>query len=439
MAVAGEVKVINCPICSVVNDDAARFCAECGQRLQPDPAPVATQMPVKEPEIAAPPPVQAAPEIVPTQPAATPEAISAIEEAKRPTPPKPIKKLHSPLLKPDEYEEEEEPPIHTTGKKGRSLRSPILGGSEPSYEYESEQDEFASKHKGLRSPLLGGSEVEQPQHRFAAEPSHTRPGHLHSPLLDSTYDEYDDFIDDFETVEDPNVLRSPLLAAKVPMHTHSHEPKEETPPPTPTPPAVVAPPQAATPAPAPMPAPTPAAPPPVAPPVATPVAAVNPPISSPVSVPPASSPIPAATTSNPPTSAPSPTPSISTPVSSPLESASRFPTAGVGQLPHPTKLGVSGPTGLRSSLLGSQEDEEEYESSRYAPPPDHHQDAGMSSIIRMFVWPLALAVCVRLWVMAEYAAGGMLSPPVIAGELSHIVVIAFLILVAINYPTQKRF
>ncbi|MBX9877199.1 MAG: zinc ribbon domain-containing protein [Candidatus Obscuribacterales bacterium] len=402
--------MINCPICSVVNDDAARFCAECGQRLQPDPAPVATQMPAKEPEIAAPPPVQAAPEIVPTQPAVTPEAISAIEEAKRPTPPKPMKKLHSPLLKPDEYEEEEEPPIHTTGKKGRALRSPILGGSEPSYEYESEQDEFASKHKGLRSPLLGGSEVEQPQHRFAAEPSHTRPGHLHSPLLDSTYDEYDDFIDDFETVEDPNVLRSPLLAAKVPMHTHSHEPKEETP------------------------APTPAAPPPVTPPVAPP-ASMNPPISSPVSVPPTSSPMPVAT---PTPSAPSQTPSMNTPLSSPLESASRFPTAGVGQLPHPTKLGVGGPTGLRSSLLGSQE-EEEYESSRYAPPPEQHQDAGMSSVIRMFVWPLALAACVRLWVMAEYAAGGMLSPPVIAGELSHIVVIAFLILVAINYPTQKRF
>lgn len=431
MAEAGEEKVINCPICSVVNDDAARFCAECGQRLQPDPAPVPTQMPANEPEIAVPPPVQAAPEIVPTQPAATPEAISAIEEAKRPTAPKPMKKLHSPLLKPDEYEEEE-PPIHTTGKKGRSLRSPILGGSEPSYEYESEQDEFASKHKGLRSPLLGGSDVEQPQHRFASEPSHTRPGHLHSPLLDSTYDEYDDFIDDFETVEDPNVLRSPLLAAKVPMHTHSHEPKEETPPPIPVaPPASIMPAQAATPAASPLPAPTPVTPP-----------AASLPIASSTSVPPVSSPTPtnvAAATSNPPTSAPSSSPSISTPTTSPLESASRFPTAGVGQLPHPTKLGVAGPSGLRSSLLGSQEGEEEYESSRYAPPPEHHQDAGMSSIIRMFVWPLALSACVRLWVMAEYARGGMLSPPVIAGELSHIVVIAFLILVAINYPTQKRF
>lgn len=416
--------MINCPICSVVNDDSARFCAECGQRLQPDPAPVPTEMPAKEPEIVAPPPVQAAPEVVPTQPAATPEAISAIEEAKRATPPKPVKKLHSPLLKPDEYEEEE-PPIHSTGKKGRSLRSPILGGGEPSYEFE--EDEFASKHKGLRSPLLGGGDVEPPQHRFVGEPQPTRPGHLHSPLLDSTYDEYDDFIDDFETVEDPNVLRSPLLAAKVPMHTHSHEPNPAEPVQAPSaPPAAPATPVA--PAPVAIPAPTPAQSPPT--PMASAPQSMAVPSSAPMSTPIASSSAPSIST--PPLEIKPTTPT------QPLETPSRFPTAGVGQLPHPTKLGVSGPSGLKSSLLGSQEDEE-YESSRYAPPPEYHQDAGMSSIIKMFVWPLALSACVRLWVMAEYARGGMLSPPVIAGELSHIVVIAFLILVAINYPAQKRF
>lgn len=395
--------MINCPICSVVNDDSARFCAECGQRLQPDPAPVATEMTVKEPEIVAPPPVQANPEVVPTQPAATQEAISAIEEAKKPSPPKPVKKLHSPLLKPDDYGDEEEPPIHSTGRKGRSLRSPILGGGEPSYEFEAE-DDFASKHKGLRSPLLGGGDPEPPQHRFVGEPQPARPGHLHSPLLDSTYDEYDDFIDDFETVEDPNVLRSPLLAAKVPMHTHTHEAPAQPPaPPEEIKPPVTAQPVASTPSPSPvMPAPASMAP-------------------------PASTTPPAASTAPPP---PTPAPTEST--------SQRFPTAGVGQLPHPTKVGMSAPTGLKSSLLGSQEDDE-YESSRYAPPPNYQQDEGMSSIIRMFVWPLALSACVRLWVMAEYARGGMLSPPVIAGELSHIIVIAFLILVAINYPTQKRF
>lgn len=402
--------MINCPICSVVNDDSARFCAECGQRLQPDPAPAAAET-LKEPEIVAP-VHQPEPTPAPIQPIAS-APLPSIEELKKSAiPPKPVKKLHSPLLKPDPDYDDEEPAAMPPSKKGRSLRSPILGGSEPSYEFEAE-DEYASKHKGLRSPLLGGGEVEQ-SHRFVEE-HHSRPGHLHSPLLDSTYDEYDDFIDDFETVEDPNVLRSPLLAAKVPMHSHSHEPAQPTPEPQAPPPVNLAPPAAQSPTISPAQ--------PVTPPT-------TPPATPPVSILGGSS-----------TAAPVP-PAGSTPFSDvkpapmPLPEPSRFPTAGIGQLPHPTKVGMSSPSGLKSSLLGSQEDDE-YESSRYAPPPEHQHDSGMSSVIRMFVWPLGLAAVARLWVLAEYARGGQLYPAVIAGELSHLVVIAFLILVAINYPGSK--
>lgn len=405
--------MINCPICSVVNDDSARFCAECGQRLQADPAPAGMEPGFKVEEtivtVATSTETVPTPEVVPT-PLATPP----VSEETKPTmiPPKPAKKLHSPLLKPEaDWDVEEEEPAPTS-KKGRSLRSPILGGGEPAYDYDA-ADEFASKHKGLRSPLLGGGDVEPPQHRFVGEPAPTRPGHLHSPLLDSTYDEYDDFIDDFETVEDPNVLRSPLLAAKVPMHSHSHEPA--TPTPEPVEPVSSVPPVSA------LPQPTPA-PIPVSAPAPTPAPTLSAPAQAPVTPPPAM----------PPSSEIKPTfPS------SPIDSSKSFPTSGVGQLPHPTKVGMSSPTGLKSSLLGSQEDDE-YESSRYAPPPNYQPDQGMSSIIRMFVWPLALSACVRLWVMAEYARGGQLYPAVIAGELSHLVVIAFLILVAINYPPGGR-
>jgi hypothetical protein len=141
-------------------------------------------------------------------------------------------------------------------KSGGKMRSPLLGGgSGPSSDEDYEEDfplrdrnddrssfphrsrpreadpemPAPQQHSGkahLRSPLLGGSVADDnyEEEQFSPQPAgrkqqtgNSRPQKLHSPIFDRSpssggYDDYDD--DDGQDIDDPNVLRSPLLAAK---------------------------------------------------------------------------------------------------------------------------------------------------------------------------------------------------------------------------------
>ncbi len=186
--------------------------------------------------------------------------------------------LRSPLLGAgDDDEEFDEQP--STGKRtarpGRShLRSPLLGGADDEDDYEEDfpsRDKSAFPHRSqrpvgepddiqkttnsgrphLRSPLLEGDEdldVSRPRAGFGKSPNQnvgdriggtptSRSGKLHSPLFDGdTSGGYED--DDnpgYEEINDPHILRSPLLAAKVPVSPHD---QPQTPP-SPQPPSTV--------------------------------------------------------------------------------------------------------------------------------------------------------------------------------------------------------
>lgn len=199
--------MIDCPICHVMNEDMARFCAECGQRLTKQSPPAAVNEPT--------PPVKSEP-ARPAEP--------------QPKPPK----LHSPLLGADANDFPANPGAGSgkpdlsrlrgtsspssspadTGSGGHTgLRSPLLGGVDPGLKEDSHSSSPSASggHLGLRSPLLGG--VDPGQSRDP-EPPIARSGkkaHLHSPLLEG---------DDEDVYEDTpparpagrGKLKSPLLA-----------------------------------------------------------------------------------------------------------------------------------------------------------------------------------------------------------------------------------
>jgi hypothetical protein len=297
--------VIDCPICHVMNEDMARFCAECGQRLTPGaqsapaaaapataPAPGAMQpqggmpgpggayggaMPNQRP--GAPSGPQPNPGMAPnmgaqpSRPAEPPKPAhklhspllgdpeppaemhdgradySRLRGAGRPgaapeppaggqrrglhspllgdsydEPPAPVdppsgsgrrKGLHSPLLQGDDVEDyiDTQPSRGTKPGKGGGLRSPLLGGMD--------DDEPAPSKRGghLHSPLLGGGsdlDYDAPAKPRNIGGSSKKP-HLHSPILGDVFDDDDDDYGNGSNVDDPNVLRSPLLAAKVPL------------------------------------------------------------------------------------------------------------------------------------------------------------------------------------------------------------------------------
>lgn len=307
--------MIDCPICHVRNEDDARFCAECGQRLNGPGQPAEQQAPQQQPThpqppratggrlnspllsssgtdsfAGQPPALMGAPEPqvdsagevsrlrqmaakqqdkpLPPQldtpfknpfdprndPRNQPQASPAAQQPGHPpvqqsAPPAPPKgRLRSPLLAGDEFDEEneyEEPARYeqAQGKTaGKPLRSPLLGGggggggaSAKGYA----EDDYESADAGggghLRSPLLGGGGGYSgtDRRRAANEQPYggqeRRQSHLRSPILQGGGGGGGEFYDDYEQADEyeeldednPNVLRSPLLAAKRPLERPS--------------------------------------------------------------------------------------------------------------------------------------------------------------------------------------------------------------------------
>ena len=260
--------MIDCPICHVMNEDLARFCAECGQRLTrtgPLPAPSgpaqgqgappgARPMTPAEPEPPKRPAAKLHSPILDSGggPPAGPDYDSPRSDISRlrgaqsrgqseagPAP-GPGRKLHSPLL----GDSEPEPaPEQSAGRPGRKLHSPLLGGEEDAG-YDASAPSRPAARGGLRSPLLGGvddqyDDMPPPRNPLGgghlrspllggADPDYDlpqrpiqgggarRPGGLHSPMLGGAEPAYEPEYDS-QPEDDPNVLRSPLLAAKVPL------------------------------------------------------------------------------------------------------------------------------------------------------------------------------------------------------------------------------
>jgi hypothetical protein len=302
--------VIDCPICHVKNNDDARFCAECGQRLASQGGPSLNEaIPAAQaPRQAAPPPAQAAPPPIPSE-QQRPKLKSPLlsgdddygsggagggsgaaqqyggaggddagvnrlrqmggQQRQQPVDPatdpnRPFKnpydprnamppenqqpsgsqegprKLRSPLLSGEEFDDsdfaEQDPP--PANIRGGGLRSPLLGGGEgggggsrsPKLgggrqgSYDDADEEPHTGGGGLRSPLLGGGGDYGGTDRRRAEDAQyggqERRRGLRSPILGGGGGEYyDDYEEDDEPIDEdnPNVLRSPLLAAKRPL------------------------------------------------------------------------------------------------------------------------------------------------------------------------------------------------------------------------------
>ena len=296
--------MIDCPICHVKNDDDARFCAECGQRLSPSSG--QPDAGARRPDAQDPsgrqqgqgtrlnsPLLSGGPEDIPATGAADAAEVNRLRQMtsrgkderpvappvetpyKNPYDPRnnplnanqaqpqggqgsepPKNKLRSPLLSgedfdDDDYQEEAPPPTGRgghlrspllgggdSGSGGGGLRSPLLGGGggggrqQPHDDYDNEEQGHSSS--GLRSPLLGGgggsnypgSDRRKPTNASFDGQDRRKSG-LRSPILGGSDDhddyQYNDYDDDDEPIDEdnPNVLRSPLLAAKRPLTDRS--------------------------------------------------------------------------------------------------------------------------------------------------------------------------------------------------------------------------
>lgn len=247
--------MIQCQICQVENEESAQFCRECGGRLQ-----------APKPSIPAPAPAPLSP--APAAPASSAPAAprpklrsplfgggggdddgDADEPAEQPVLNKSKSKgLRSPLLRSDDDDDDApEPKVNNSKSRGGGgLRSPMFGGGgdggknkdhkstfpHRSHEFDEEEPRPAAKlepgrhqSKGLRSPLLGGDDFD-PEAGLAEDPGiqgkaagQIRAHHrLRSPILGDVEDGYEDeiFDEEAEDVDDPTVLRSPLLAVRAP-------------------------------------------------------------------------------------------------------------------------------------------------------------------------------------------------------------------------------
>lgn len=313
--------MIDCPICQQKNEDDARFCAECGQRLGAAQQAVAPPPPAAFP----PPPAQAAPtatapttsnqnppgggrlsspllsgvavdspgsvarpepagemdrlrqmnaraqdkgepapaaetpfknpfdprntlgaEASPTitQPQPQPQSQPTVQPQAQQPGKKTRAQLRSPLLQAEEFEEGDpalaEQPPEPQGRGGGRFRSPLLGsggggGVENYYETPGVPD---GEGGALRSPLLGPGGSERRSGSGGNYSGAERRG-LRSPLLSSMvddaggghsgqfYEEEDSDYDPYEDVNNPNVLRSPLLAARSHGLERRQEPRQD--------------------------------------------------------------------------------------------------------------------------------------------------------------------------------------------------------------------
>ncbi|MBS2005833.1 MAG: hypothetical protein JST01_02255 [Cyanobacteria bacterium SZAS TMP-1] len=244
------MQVIQCQICQVTNEEAAPFCRECGGRLQSAAPPMPAQ-------------------------AAEPEAAPQPEPPKRPRLHSPIlggggdideDDSPAPSFKRVKSGQGGSPMSQsqsgTGGQKRGGLRSPLLGGDVDDMDEEDmaprgkggfgafaggkpKKTEFPHRHSdgdleahdagastggqkttgargGLRSPLLGGGgddEDYDDQPSAGRAPRPAKPGRLRSPILGGGGDDYYDeevFDEVVEEIDDPTVLRSPLLAVRTP-------------------------------------------------------------------------------------------------------------------------------------------------------------------------------------------------------------------------------
>jgi hypothetical protein len=162
------------------------------------------------------------------------------------------KGLRSPLLR-----GEDDPDARSSGRgagaKPQGLRSPLLGGDDDTpkrggfphrsqpMDYDDEEEHNVKPAKGgLRSPLLGGAPDDDYEPRRSNQPRQGEPSgarrRMHSPLIDGTGDYYqqDHYEEESDYDEnDPNVLRSPLLAARQKLHDQKAQAQSQAPAPTP--------------------------------------------------------------------------------------------------------------------------------------------------------------------------------------------------------------
>lgn len=188
--------MIQCPICQVVNEDTALFCAECGQRF----GPAASEPP--RPQSATP---QSAPQ-------AQPLAAQVEQQPKQ----KRVK-LHSPILGgPDEPAEDEG---YSKPQLSRLRGTAPGGGARPGAPSQATEGRTTGGRKQLRSPLLGGlddelDDEEEPVARSKPSPRKTGGG-LRSPLLGEGGDDFEDDDDEPPAPRSASAkkskLRSPLL------------------------------------------------------------------------------------------------------------------------------------------------------------------------------------------------------------------------------------
>lgn len=287
--------MIQCPICHVLNEDRSLFCAECGQRFAPQaPAPQAPAPQVNAPSpppenINATPPPEAPPKrpaiklhspilgggsVEPEEPAPGRNRFASSrfgggstgsnpvagpspnarnrgparqdfgDDEDEDTNPKskPRKGLHSPLLDFGDDEPEQQSDGHYKAQSKSQIMFPHRSrgastGSNAQVPPEPDADPTPRPQGkgGLRSPLLGGDDSDQYDEGDDdfSNPNQPRKK-LRSPVLDGNPRSNNRFVPDppVEIREESNVLRSPLLARKVPL-PEKQAPGAAVPPPEP--------------------------------------------------------------------------------------------------------------------------------------------------------------------------------------------------------------
>ncbi|MBU6450838.1 MAG: hypothetical protein KGS72_03600 [Cyanobacteria bacterium REEB67] len=257
------MQVIQCQICQVTNEETAQFCRECGGRLQ-TPAPVAGHAGASSGfEDAAPPQVTAEPPkrqrlhspilgggtIGDEDPPPSFQRVKSGQSGANHGP-DPSQSgtggqrrggLRSPLLGGDD-DDMDEPDIAPRGKafggfggggKGKKTEFPHRHhdadehqNAEPSQSSQAGGQKNTGARGGLRSPLLGGGAGDADYSGGYDDDAGRGPGkqqgksgRLRSPILGGgggDYYEDEIFDDEVEEIDDPTVLRSPLLAVRTP-------------------------------------------------------------------------------------------------------------------------------------------------------------------------------------------------------------------------------